>query len=893
MRFSGLAFLLLSCLTATWRACLTQTGRAVKTVSMKREDLQIGRSQGPTDRCLAAVCGNILSRVSIDKQPSICSTVISADSRWPDQPVQGCFDAASAKLWPNVLHMFGGKYYLFSNTTINRILSSCNVLMSHTRAVNSGLTTYTKIIGCVPWTQTRSSVLWQAADDWCGGSSRPSRVRWHLSCVMPQSSCWNHCPSRNNCSTCIDFWTADVEYCWSAALWTPQMWHRSLMATPNRSCHGQAHPEALETGSTSAGPLVLIRSSFNGCHGLGLGCGSLVEICCHNAVLVDAFQPVFSLLNLHASILHLDNGSCLEICCHCSMLDRSSASACAVLDLHTLPHTHVCRCSLWRRQMCLELGRRGVPTCMFSPVDHVFTETCHAWVYPAVTGALLTSSTEHCSECTCARHGDPVSSNRSTFNPLCLPHTPRGADGTMLRDDPYARHAPLRPDHPFAETSCARAVVTCLDGGLHDHNIFACTPLPVFRQRASERCYDGTWGRYTIKVCDTELYHHITFLSSTCCAMPQPGTPLQPGVFTVGRGRPCDPSHTDGRSVDSPLHEFRDAEINESAELGTPANGMPATVPAFHASAVVTGGGRKRAILKKLGIYARLCLRLTSRLPVISPGPSMLATLSYTVPRPTIAARLRPRPRAVAKMLVRSRLRCQCCFHRLGFCVRENAWLSRPCAIWDCHGLSMELASALSLFLPRTSAQVSRHTACDLPCQALCGLHQFEEVDVTMRRVPGFHACILMDPTADVCKSVAYFAETCCQCLSRCDTNTCTFAPSLRHSEGSGIVYQKVWFCRPPVTIGCALTTCCPVMQSLEPMFPVWLIPHPGTCLLDVLSFLPQARILISQDHAPRAAHSSAYHVCLMHCGDMLLIRFAGSLCKTPPQWHGVISVLS
>ena len=144
----------------------------------------------------------------------------------------------------------------------------------------------------------------------------------------------------------------------------------------------------------------------------------------------------------------------------------------------------------------------------------------------------------------------------------------------------------------------------------------------------------------------------------------------------------------------------------------------PCTVPAFHASAVVTGGRRKRATVKKLGIYARLCLRLTSRLPVISPGPSMLATLSYTVPRPTIAARLRPRPRAVAKMLVRSRLRCQCCFHRLGFCMRENAWLSRPCAIWDCHGLSMELASALSLSLPRTPAQVSRHTACDLPCQA-------------------------------------------------------------------------------------------------------------------------------------------------------------------------------
>ena len=89
-------------------------------------------------------------------------------------------------------------------------------------------------------------------------------------------------------------------------------------------------------------------------------------------------------------------------------------------------------------------------------------------------------------------------------------------------------------------------------------------------------------------------------------------------------------------------------------------------------------------------------------------------------------------------------------------------------------------------------------------------------------------------------KSVAYFAKTCCQCLSRCDTNTCTFAPSLRHNEGSGIVYQKVWFCRPPVTIGCALTTCCPVMQSLEPMFPgkgVWTrIPtvwFPASCLAD------------------------------------------------------------
>ena len=63
----------------------------------------------------------------------------------------------------------------------------------------------------------------------------------------------------------------------------------------------------------------------------------------------------------------------------------------------------------------------------------------------------------------------------------------------------------------------------------------------------------------------------------------------------------------------------------------------------------------------------------------------------------------------------------------------------------------MELASALSLFLSRTSVQASKHTACDLPCQALCGSDQFEEVDVTMRRVPGFHACILMDPTADVC----------------------------------------------------------------------------------------------------------------------------------------------
>ena len=241
--------------------------------------------------------------------------------------------------------------------------------------------------------------------------------------------------------------------------------------------------------------------------------------------------------------------------------------------------------------------------------------------------------------------------------------------------------------------------------------------------------------------------------------MPQPGTPLQPGVFTVGKGRPCDPSHTDGRSVDSPLQEFRAAEINESAELGTPVNGMPATFQASHASAVATGGGRKRAILKKLGIYARLCLRLTSRLPVISPGPSMLATLSYTVPRPTIAARLRPRPRAVAKMLVRSRLRCQCCFHRLGFCMRENAWLSRPCAIWDCHGSSMELASALSLVLSRASVQISKHTACDLPCQALCRSDQFEKVDVTMRRAPGFKACILIDPTADVCQSVTYFAE--------------------------------------------------------------------------------------------------------------------------------------
>ena len=507
-------------------------------------------------------------------------------------------------------------------------------------------------------------------------------------------------------------------------------------------------------------------------------------------------------------------------------------------DLNPLPHTHVCRCSLWRRQMCLELGRRGVSTCMFSPVDHVFTGTCHAWVYSTVTGALLTSSTEHCSECTSAWHGNPVSSNRGTFNPLCLPHTPRDADGTMLRDDPYAGHASLRPDRLFAMTSYARAVVNCLGGGMHDHNTFTCTPLPVFRQRASERGNDGTWGRYTIKVCDIVLYHHITFLSSACCAMPQPGTPLQPGVFTVGRGRPCDSSHTDGRSVDSPLHEFRDAEINESAVLGTPVNDMLAAVPAFHTSAVVTGGRKKRVTLKQLGIYARLCLRLTSRLPVISPGPSMLETLSYTVPRPTVAARLRPRPRAVAKMLVRSRLRCQCCFHRLGFCMRENAWLSRPCTIWDCHGLSMELTSALSLSLPRIPAQVSRHTACDLPCQALCGSDQFEKVDVTMRRVPGFHACILMDPRVDVCKSVAYFAETFCQCWSRCDTQTCTFAPSFRHNEGSGIVYQKEWFCRPPMTFGCALITCCPVMQSLEPMFSgqgVWIrIPtvwFPASCL--------------------------------------------------------------
>ena len=414
------------------------------------------------------------------------------------------------------------------------------------RRVNSGLATYTKIIGGAPWTQTRSSVLWQTADDWYGGSSRLSRVRWHLSCVMPQSSCWNHCPSRSNCSTCIDFWTADVVYCWSEALWQPMMWRRNLMVQPNRSCRGQAHPKALETGSTSAGPLVLIQSNFNGCreHSLGLGCGSLVEICCHYAVLVDAFQPVFPLPNLRASIFHLDSGSSVEVCCHCSMLDRSCASVCAVPDLRTWPHNHVCRCALWRQQMCLELGRRGVPTCMFSPLDRVFAETCHAWVHPAITRAMLTPSVEHCAECTCVRHGDATSSRPSTFN-LPFPHTPRGADGTVLRDDPYARHAPLRPDHPIAETSCARGVVTCLAGGLHDRIIFACTPLPVFRQRASKRCYDGTWGWCTVTVYDVELCYHIAFLNSTCCdptwvrlEMPQPGTPLQQGLFLISGKEP-------------------------------------------------------------------------------------------------------------------------------------------------------------------------------------------------------------------------------------------------------------------------------------------------------------------------------------------------------------------
>ena len=171
-------------------------------------------------------------------------------------------------------------------------------------------------------------------------------------------------------------------------------------------------------------------------------------------------------------------------------------------------------------------------------------------------------------------------------------------------------------------------------------------------------------------------------------AMPQPGTPLQSSILHAG--------FSGGRSVSDvtlSADGSQQYDVGSSSSHTMEANLGPVDQRAsdacllsdqrVHASQTLTsasaatataelGSSHQGGHSKQLGCYARCSLRMTTRLPVSSASPSLSKALLSEIPKPTMAARLKPRSRAVAKMLVRSRLRCQCCFHRLGFCMREN-----------------------------------------------------------------------------------------------------------------------------------------------------------------------------------------------------------------------------
>ena len=304
---------------------------------------------------------------------------------------------------------------------------------------------------------------------------------------------------------------------------------------------------------------------------------------------------------------------------------------------------------LWLPQLCLELGRRGVPADMFPSSDRVFTAQVLA-------------------------------------NGLY--------DWSMLPRPAVCLACPL----PGCDFVCS-AEQTCA---------IACTPLPVFHQCAWGSWSNVKWGGYIARGSDMFSYRIYEQCFRSKCynlvswvlAMPQLGTPLQHCVLSCGRGgahlQPAGGSRStdDARSsrtvgaedglsdwdTGTADHSFVgaghvDPTLGDNGatanmiphELGLPVGGATDTSSTVTVLNPAPGGERR------LGLYARISLRLTSRLPVVAPSPSMSKTLSYDVPRPTIALRLRPKTRAVAKMLVRSRLRCQCCFHRLGFCMREKA----------------------------------------------------------------------------------------------------------------------------------------------------------------------------------------------------------------------------
>ena len=488
------------------------------------------------------------------------------------------------------------------------------------------------------------------------------------------------------------------------------------------------------------------------------------------------------------------NDLSVVFCCHCHIPGQPCVSEYSPPHLRTWPHCHACQCVLWLPRLHLDLDGHKMHASVLSSSCSVFT------VQELAAGL-----------------GEWRMMRRSAVCLDCL--------------------------LPSCTSACSAVQIFAV----------VCIPLPVFhlRDRGSWSCV--TWGECLVNDSDISSYH----VSAQCShsrrypfvglvlAMPQPGTPLQYCVLSSGWGRTTLQPTGSGPCTEA-AQSTPPGDVSDSLEARTPdhsyegaghidpaisAHGATAGVIPYDLELLLGGGidatGAVTALNpvagggRRLGLYARISLRLTSRLPVMAPRPSMLATLSYEVPRPTIALRLRPKTRAVAKMLVRSRLRCQCCFHRLGFCMREKAeslfwvlsdghcvFMRRPCTmthvlvmIWQAwRGLEamMEVCSSGALSSDLLQGEVVRLSA----VRTGIGVYGQPAGKQTPAPQVGPVARLLRSRaggSSDICDDA--FRRSLCslvrvdRCLLCCLLGTYAFTLCTHPGEGSGITSLLSFFC--------------------------------------------------------------------------------------------------
>ena len=136
--------------------------------------------------------------------------------------------------------------------------------------------------------------------------------------------------------------------------------------------------------------------------------------------------------------------------------------------------------------------------------------------------------------------------------------------------------------------------------------------------------------------------------------------PTQPGTLVAG-------------VIFSSLGNNSAADVSRPDVPGPRVQNNQEQVAAAHAA---LGEDRIASPARQLGVYARKSMQSTTRLPTQPAIPTVSESSVPAGPRPTSKyAAVRICYRAVAKLMVKSHIRCGCCFLHVKQCLRDSAVL--------------------------------------------------------------------------------------------------------------------------------------------------------------------------------------------------------------------------